>query len=271
MSTQPNAIAQGSALITGASSGIGAIYADRLASQGYDLILVARAGERLQALAEQLRSQYGVQVDSLAADLTVPAELHAVEQRLRSDTRISMLVNNAGMADSGKLAEADLARVDSMLQLNILALTRLAAAAAANFGAQGRGTLINIGSVVALAPEMFNAAYSASKAYVLSLSQSLQQELAASGVRVQAVLPGITRTAIWERSGHSLDALPAQMVMAAEEMVDAALAGLAQGESVTLPSLPDSADWQAFLAARQQLGPNLSHRHAAARFGVTRQ
>lgn len=257
---------KGTALITGASSGIGATYAERLARRGYDLLLVARDLARLDALAARLTREYAVKVETLKADLTDKADLHAVEQRLRSDRVISLLVNNAGMAMNGKLAEADLDTVDRLILLNIVSLSHLSAAAAANFATAGRGAIINIASVVALAPEMFNAVYSASKAYVLSLSQTVQGEVGALGVQVQAVLPGITRTEIWERSGMDESALPPSMIMEVGEMVDAALAGFDQGELVTIPSLPEAADWQALVDARGKLGPNLSHSRAAARY-----
>ncbi|MNZ38409.1 Bile acid 7-dehydroxylase 2 [compost metagenome] len=152
------------------------------------------------------------------------------------------------------------------MALNIVAVTRLASAAAAQFGKAGRGTIINIASVVALAPEMFNAVYSASKAYVLSLTQTLHGELKEKNVQVQAVLPGVTRTEIWERSGLDVTQIDPQMVMEAGEMVDAALAGLDSGEVVSIPSLPDAADWQAFIKARDALRPNLSRSSAAARY-----
>lgn len=263
MSTQNE---KGTALITGASSGIGATYAERLARRGHDLLLVARDLPRLEALAARLSQEFGVKVEVLKADLTDAADLQAVSQRLRGDKSISLLVNNAGMAMNGKLAEADLATVDRMILLNVVSLTHLSAAAAANFSAAGRGAIINIASVVALAPEMFNAVYSATKAYVLSLSQTLHGEVKAQGVQVQAVLPGITRTEIWERSGMDESALPASMIMEVGEMVDAALAGFDQRELVTIPSLPDAADWQALVGARGKLGPNLSHSSAAARY-----
>ena len=263
MNTHPK---QGIALITGASSGIGATYAERLAQRGYDLLLVARDLARLQALSARLSEQYGVQAEVMQADLTDKADLQAVTQRLRSDKAISLLVNNAGMAMNGQLAEADLDTVDRMILLNVVSLTHLSSAAAANFTAAGRGAIINIASVVALAPELFNAVYSATKAYVLSLSQTLNGEVKDKGLQVQAVLPGITRTEIWERSGMDDSALPPSMIMEVGEMVDAALAGFDQGELVTIPSLPDAADWQAFTAARGKLGPNRSHSSAAARY-----
>lgn len=256
----------GTALITGASTGIGAVYADRLAARGHDLLLVARDLQRLEALAGQLRADYGVQVDVLKADLTHKDQVVTLAARLRTDPAISVLVNNAGVAMQGTLAESDQDEVERMAQLNILAVTRLAAAAAANFSAQGRGAIINLASVVALIPERFNAAYSAGKAYVLSLSQSLHAEMTGKGVQVQAVLPGVTRTEIWERSGGDLNQLPAGMVMEVGEMVDAALAGFDQGEAVTIPSLPDAGQWQAMVSARHALGPNLSLSQAAQRY-----
>ena len=257
---------QGKALVTGASSGIGATYAERLARRGYDLLLVARDLARLESMASRLAEQYGVEVQVLKADLTSKVDLQAVEDRLRNDGAISLLVNNAGIATNGKLADADLDQAERMIQLNVVALTRLASIAAAQFSAAGRGAIINIASVVALAPEMFNAVYSASKAYVLSLTQTLHSEVAASGVQVQAVLPGVTRTEIWERSGIDGSALPPEMIMEVGEMVDAALAGFDQRELVTIPSLPDAADWQKFVAARGALGPNLSRNSAAQRY-----
>ena len=253
------------ALITGASSGIGALYADRLARRGYDLILVARDAARLTSVAEAA-IRHGVAVETIRADLTQAADLRRVEERLRSDSTITLLVNNAGIGAAPGLAGADIDALEQMIQINVTASTRLAAAAAAAFAAAERGTIINIASALALAPELFSGAYSGTKAYLLNLSISMRQELAPRGVRVQAVLPGAVRTAFWGPAG---DHLPAAMVMEAEELVDAALAGLDAGEDVTIPSLPDRADWDAFNAARGRLGPNLSRQHAAARYGKT--
>ncbi|QTD31879.1 SDR family NAD(P)-dependent oxidoreductase [Pseudomonas fluorescens] len=257
---------QGTALVTGASSGIGAVYAERLAARGFDLLLVARDQERLESAASKLREAHGVQVEVLKADLTQKDEVLKLEQRLRSDSSISLLVNNAGVAVNGLLANADPEVLEQLIQLNVTTLTRLAAAAASAFTRAGHGTIINIASVVALFPERFNATYSASKAYVLSLTQSLNTELEGTGVKVQAVLPGVTRTEIWERSGFDASGIPAEMVMEAGEMVDAALSGLDQGELVTIPSLPDAGEWQAFVAARHVMAPNLSHSSAASRY-----
>jgi len=258
--------AQGTALVTGASSGIGAIYAERLAARGFDLLLVARDQERLDAAATRLRTEHGIQVEVFKADLTQKDDVLKVEQRLRSDSSISLLLNNAGVAADGLLANSDMDQLERLIQLNITAVTRLASAAAASFSKAGRGTIINIASVVALFPERFNATYSASKAYVLSLTQSLNAELDGTGVKVQAVLPGVTRTEIWERSGIDATQIPADMVMEAGEMVDAALSGLDQGELITIPSLPDAGDWEAFVAARHVMAPNLSKSKAATRY-----
>ncbi|MEN5201184.1 SDR family oxidoreductase [Pseudomonas wadenswilerensis] len=254
------------ALVTGASSGIGAVYAERLAARGHDLLLVARDRQRLEALASDLQARHGINVEVLAADLAQANDLARVEQRLRDDEQIGVLVNNAGIALHGTLAEATPAQIESLVALNIVAVTRLAAAAADRFSGAGRGTIINIASVVALASEMFNAVYSASKAYVLSLSQTLHGELKDKGVQVQVVLPGVTRTEIFERSGLDVTQIDPQMVMEVGEMVDAALSGLDQKELVTIPSLPQATDWQAYIKARDALGPNLSRSSAAARY-----
>ncbi len=256
----------GTALITGASTGIGAVYADRLARRGYDLVLVARDEARLSALAERLHSETGRKVEWLKADLTVKADLAQVEQRLRDDKSLTLLVNNAGMSVSGTLVEGDIDRFQTMLELNVIAPTRLAAAAARNFVTRKTGAIVNIASVLALAPELFNGSYSGTKAYVLNLSISLQKELEAAGVRVQAVLPGATRTEIWARAGVDVGGFPPEMVMEVDDMVDAALAGFDQGELVTIPSLPNQADFERYTAARLALGPNLSRNAPAERY-----
>ncbi|MCW5625747.1 MAG: SDR family oxidoreductase [Burkholderiales bacterium] len=259
---------QGTALITGASAGIGAIYADRFAKRGFDLILVARDEARLRTLAAKLQQESGVRVDVLRADLALPADLARVEARLSADEHVSVLVNNAGIVVNGAMVGADADAVERMIRLNVIAVTRLAGAVLPRFAARNAGTLINVASVVPLIPESFGGTYSATKAYVLNYSQSLQHELRDTAVRVQAVLPGATRTEIWERSGIDVSNFPAEMLMDAGEMVDAALAGLDQGELVTIPSLPQVKDWAAFEAARLALAPNLSRDHAASRYKV---
>jgi short-subunit dehydrogenase len=258
----------GTALVTGASSGIGATYAERLAKRGYDLILVARDLGRLNEASARLSAAHGVKVDVLQADLTVAEDVRKVEKRIREDAAVTLVVNNAGIGYGLKLLDSDVDALDRLIALNITAVNRLAVAAAQTFAPRGKGAIINIASVVAIVPELFNGTYSATKSYVLSLTQSLNAELAERGVKVQAVMPGLTRTEIFERAGGSVDDLDPKMVMEATDMVDAALAGFDQGELITIPSLPDPADWQALDAARGVLGPNLSHDKPAARYGI---
>ena len=262
-------IHNGTALITGASSGIGAIYADRLARAGYDLILVARRADKLHTLAQTLTNRTGRSVEILTADLTQPADLAKVEAVLKTDASITLLVNNAGVGATAPLLQANVDDMERMITLNVTVLTRLAYAVAPAFVARGRGTIINIASIVALAPELLNGVYGASKAFVLALSQSLHHELADKGVRVQAVLPGATATDFWDTAGTPVTHLPTEIVMPAQAMVDAALAGLAQGELVTIPSLPDIMQWDAFEHARKALGPGLSRSAPAARYHVS--
>lgn len=258
------------ALITGASSGIGATYADRLARRGFDLVLVARRTDRLEQLAVQLMQAHGARCEALVADLTDLAALARVEARLAVGD-IECFVNNAGIAVTGPVLASDPQALTRQVLLNVLAPTRLARAALPAMKARGHGTLINMASVVAFMAErgVLGAGYCASKAYVLTLSEGLSAELAGTGVRVQAVLPGVTRTALWDEAGPLLDSLPAAMVMDVGDMVDAALAGLDMGETITVPALPDMADLDALLAARRALHPNLSHRAPASRYRVT--
>lgn len=254
------------ALITGASAGIGAAYADRLARCGHDLLLVARDEARLNELAKHLRDETGRSVGVLAADLAAPSGLSRIEDRLRRDPSIAMLVNNAGVAIAGPMLGSDVDSLEAMVALNVTAALRLAHAAVEGFAARGVGTLINVSSVLALAPERFNAAYSGTKAFLLNLSLALQAELAGTAIRVQAVLPGATRTELWRKAGIDVAAIPADRLMDVNEMVDAALAGLDLGEAVTIPSLPDIADWSRFNEARLAMGPNLSRARPARRY-----
>lgn len=256
------------ALITGASSGIGAIYADRLAARGYDLVLVARDAVRLTALAEKLSATHGILADVLPADLSVRSDVLKVEQRLRDDGEISLFVNNAGIGPNGPLLKSDLDYLDTMVDLNVTAANRLAVAAAQVFVGRGTGAIINTASVVALAPHFFNGTYSATKSFVLTLTESLAAELENTGVRIQAVLPGLTRTEIFDRVGRSFDDLDQNMVMEAGDLVDAALAGFDQGELITIPSLGDKGLYDSYIEARGELRPHLSLSRPAGRYGI---
>lgn len=251
-------------LITGASTGIGAVYAERFARRGRDLVLVARDRARLEALAERLQRETGVSVDVLKADLTEPADLAAVEIRLSEDGRIGVLVNNAGASAPGGFLDQGPEGAARQIALNIAALTRLSAAVAPRFVRAGGGAIVNVGSVVGLIPEFGMAVYGASKAFVLHLSQALDIELGPKGVYVQAVLPAAVRTEIWARAGKDVNALPA--VMEADALVDAALVGFDRREKVTIPSLPDLGQWEAFEAARKAMTPNFLQVRPAERY-----
>lgn len=253
-----------SVLITGASSGIGATYAERFARRGHDLVLVARDKARLQALAIHLRQQYPVAVDVLQADLTQPGDLEVVEARLRDDSSIGILINNAGIAQSGGFLEQTAQSLTTIIALNTVALTRLASAIAPRLVQAGEGAIVNIGSVVGLAPEFGQSVYAATKAFVQLLSQGLSHELSPKGVYVQAVLPAATRTEIWERAGIDINILPE--VMEVGELVDAALIGFDRRELITIPPLHDAARWDALQGARQALLGDLRMAHAAERY-----
>jgi uncharacterized protein len=258
----------GTALITGASAGIGAVYADRLAKRGYDLVLVARNQQRLDSLASRLTKETGRSVKVLRADLGDKAQRAGVEAVLRNDPSITMLVNNAGTASIAPLLKADVEKMEEMIDLNVTTLTRLTYAAAPAFVARGAGTIINIASVVGISPETLNGVYGASKAFVLALSHSLQHELADKGVRIQAVLPGATATELWASAGLPYQNLPAETVMSAEDMVDAALVGLDRGELVTIPPLQDGDDWTRWETARRTLSLRLRNSLPAPRYRV---
>jgi len=251
-------------LITGASSGIGATYAERFARRGHDLVLVARDKARLETLAARLRQENSVAVDVLQADLTQPSDLTAVEARLRDDSRIGILINNAGAAQSGSFIEQTADGIDQLVTLNTTALVRLAGAIAPRLAQAGEGAIVNIGSVVGLAPEFGMSIYGATKAFVLFLSQGLSLELTPKGVYVQAVLPAGTRTEIWERAGIDISTRPKMMEVG--ELVDAALVGFDRREVVTIPPLHDAARWDALDAARQALLSDLRQAHVAERY-----
>ena len=258
---------KGVALITGASSGIGAIYADRLAKRGYDLILVARNEERLKAAAERLQAETGVIVTPLAADLADKAGMAKVEAVLRADSNITMLVNNAGVGSVASILQADVDKIEAMIHLNITALTRLTYAVAPAFVARGKGTIINISSVVGIAVENLNGVYSASKSYVLSFGHSLQKDLAERGVRIQTVLPGATATEFWDVAGYAPQKT-SETTMQADDLVDAALIGLDAGELVTIPGLHETEAWTRWEQERREMAPKFRNPKPAPRYQV---
>jgi len=243
------------AVVTGASSGIGAVYADRLAARGYDLILVARRADRLTSLAQKLSSAHGVGIQTLAADLGTDTGIAQVEAALAGNPDVRILVNNAGSARLRALGQSSLEDSLSQIALNITALTRLTHAVLPGFLARNDGAVINIASVLAVHSLAISSVYSGTKAYVLAFSRGLQQELADTNVKVQVVLPASTATEIWTEdvSGVPLSALRPESVMSTEDLVDAALAGFDQGEAVTWPSVADASLWERFDTARASL------------------
>lgn len=258
---------KGTAVVTGASTGIGAVYADRLAKRGYDLILVARNIDRLNTLAERLTKETGVKVTTIGADLNDKKALVEIETVLKQNQDITMLVNNAGIGSVASILDADVDEMEAMIDLNIIALTRLTYAVAPVFAAKGSGTIINIASVVGIAIELLNGVYSASKSYVLSFGHSLQKDLADKGVRIQTVLPGGTATEFWDVAGYA-KVKEAPTTMSAEDLVDAALAGLDNGELVTIPPLQDNQDWVEWEAARRALTPKFANAKPGTRYGI---
>jgi len=261
-------IPKGTALITGASSGIGAVYADRLACRGYDLILVARNADKLNAVSRRVTAATGRLVEAISANLTDAEDLAKIEKILSSDKRISMLVNNAGLGAVTDVLETGTDVIDEMIELNVTALTRLTHAVAPTLVGRGGGTIINISSALALFPELLNGVYGATKAYVLAFTLSLHKELSDKNISIQAVLPGAIATDFWTAAGGDLSQVPGERVMRVDDLVDAALTGLDQGELVTIPSLPDRSDWDIYEAQRQKLIPNLSRNLPAARYRV---
>jgi short-subunit dehydrogenase len=254
------------ALVTGASAGIGTVYARRLAARGYDLILVARRAERLQALATELRERFSVAVDTLAADLTIEADLAMVEERLRNEPRLALLVNNAGSAKLGPFATMSPKDTADMIALNMTALTRLTHAVLPRFKFAGEGAIINVASVLSIHSMGTSAIYSGTKGYVLNFSRSVQLELAETGVYLQVVLPASTETELWDLAGVPIANLKAGTVMTAENLVDAALVGFDRREPVTLPSLPEQALWDTYDAARMTAFAATQTAEPAARY-----
>lgn len=256
------------ALITGASAGIGAVYADRLAARGYDLILVARRADRLEALCSQLAQTHGIHAQAVVADLSQTADLERVESLAASQENLHVLVNNAGIARLGTVAQRSTEDALSQIALNVTALTRLTQAVVAPFVARKAGLIINVASVLSIHALPISAVYSGTKAFVMQYSRGLQQELADTGVKVQLVLPASTATELWDLSGVPLAALNKDALMTTENMVDAALAGLDQGETVTWPSVADASLWDKYEKARMELFASTQVGTPAPRYNI---
>lgn len=257
----------GTAIVTGASAGIGKVYAERLAARGHDLVLVARREDRLRQIGADLQNRFRISVDILVADLSEPAGVSSVVDRIGRDPSISMLVNNAGFSTLKPLTETPDAIISSMIALNVTALTSLSKAALVAFKAKGSGTLINIGSGAGFAPYPAIPVYGPTKAYIFLLTQSLQKEVEGTDVRVQLVLPGAVVSEGWEvAGGGALEPLPQGIVMSTEDCVDAALTGLDQGELLTAPSLHDETLLLDHVALAGRLMQSMFDAQPAARY-----
>jgi uncharacterized protein len=267
---ETNVSEKGTAVITGASGGIGMVYADRLAKRGYDLILIARRGDRLNAIAKRLRAEHKIAVQTIVADLSDAVDMKSVGESIASDPRITMLVNNAGTAKVSPLAQTGQAALDAMIDVNVRALSHLSLAALPRFKERNQGVLINIGSVLSFHSLPISSVYSGTKGYIMNFTRGLQDEVAGSRVIVQLVLPATTETDMWELAGLPLSKLDQGSIMSTEECVDAALAGLDQAETVTLPSVEDLQLWDNYDAARMRLFAASQIGRSASRYHVAK-
>jgi short-subunit dehydrogenase len=256
---------KGTALITGASSGIGELYAERLADRGYDLILAARRVDRLDAVAARIAAR-GRKVEVVRADLSARDDVAILERRLVEDASISLLVNNAGISLGGSILDEGDAKIEELIAVNVTAPTLLAAAAAKAFVARDKGGIINIASVLALLPELMDGLYSGTKAHMVNMTLGLAAKLQGTKVRAQVVLPGATRTEIWTNSGKDVDAMLPGKVMETADMVDAALLGYDRGEVVTIPPLHEEEQYKAYHFARLAMASHLSNKDVAPRY-----
>jgi uncharacterized protein len=254
------------AIVTGASTGIGAVYARKLAKRGYDLVTVARNAARLEANASRIREETGRAVEVIVADLSTQTDVLKLAQRIAEDATVALLVNNAGVSSQGGMLQSTLADAERLIAVNITAPTLLSIAAAKAFAERGGGAVVNISSVTAFVPEMFDGAYSGSKNYLINLTLSLAGKTKDDGVRFQAVLPGPTDTEMWARSQVPESVIPRSMIMSPEDLVEAALVGLDRGEVLSLPTFADESVWAAYEAARKALGPYLAAGEPAPRY-----
>ena len=226
------------ALITGASSGIGRAIAVRLAADGSDLIVVARRQDRLEALAEELRAAHRVKVDVLVADVTIPEQLAAVEDRLRHGTPpVDLLVNNAGAGGQGAFSEIPIEWQESQIRLNVLAPVRLTHAALERMLSRGRGGVLNVSSIAGLQPMPHVATYAATKAYLSSFSHAVHEEVRGTGVTVTNLLPGFTRTEFHDAAGMNRSIVPGPAWMSADVVARAGLRAVARGRAQCVPGL----------------------------------
>jgi hypothetical protein len=254
------------ALVTGASAGIGLSYARHLARTGHALVLVARRVDRLEAVASELRDAHGIEVEVLAADLGADEGVARVAARIAAEPSVDLLVNNAGFAVRGRVADLDPDDLDRMLRVNVLALGRLSHAAMRAMTPRGRGTIVNVASGTVFMQMPGNAGYGASKNYVMAFTRTMQVEARDTGVRVQLLVPGVIATDFHEVAGNDLNRFPPENVMQADDLVVASLRALEMDEPVCIPSLPAIRDWDAYVAAEAALSPKVSRDRIAPRY-----
>jgi short-subunit dehydrogenase len=259
---------KGTAVVTGATGGIGALYAAGLAERGYDLLLVGRQQKTLDAVAKAVKQKANVKVETIVANLAEAKELARIEARISSDPAITTLINSATSVTFSPLAKLGLQALDETITVNITALTRLTHAVLPGLLARGAGAIVNMASVLAFHPWPEFSVYNASKAYVVSFSQALQGEVADKGVLVQVVTPPAVDTDFWNHAGLPVSNLPAGAVMKPQHLVDAALRGLDRGESWVFPSLSEQALWDDHQKTRQALVGGLMNGAPAPRYAA---
>jgi uncharacterized protein len=244
--TRTSSSARPRALVTGASAGIGAAFAERLAREGHDLVLVARRQDRLEALAERLRRDFDINAEVMAIDLTDYGSLAKLEARVANDESLAMLVNNAGFGGYDPFVSIESKVVDDLINIHVRAVARLSHAALSGMVRRDAGSIINIASLLALSgtlppnPLPHRAMYAGAKAFMLAFTQALAGELKATRVRVQVCLPGIVHTEFHTVQDFDTTQIGPQK-MTAEDVVTASLAGLSLGEIVCIPALADTA------------------------------
>lgn len=229
----------GTAVVTGASSGLGEVFAERLAKRGYDLKLIARRKDKLDVLAEKLESKYGIKVTNLVADLGLDTDLEKVAEELRNDKSITLLINNAGTSTLTSVTKTSVMKQKEMVNVNITALMLLSNAILPQFLEKNEGTLINIASVLGFYSLPISAVYSGTKGFVIQYTKGLQEEVKGTNIHIQLVNPATTATELWEVGGVPLSALEQSTIMTSENCVDAILSGLDKGELITHPSVND--------------------------------
>jgi short-subunit dehydrogenase len=224
--------------VTGASAGIGKEFCERLAARGHDLVVVARDGNRLEALKTALEQRHGIEVEVFPADLTIDTDVSLVADRLARSPQLALLVNNAGFGTRGALADASPSRQEAMLQLHVIAPMRLTQAALPVLIKNARGAIVNVSSVASFIYSAYNVNYCATKAYLTSFSEGLAAELVGTGVQVQALCPGFTHSEFHQRMELDINQIPRWMWLSAAKVVETSLRSLERrGPVVCVPGL----------------------------------